>query len=218
MQACPESAFCFDPQIAESLLTHAVRPGDLAALAFAGIIAVLWRADRPMSVPILGIDRESFSRLLSQHFGDAGNALAARLVDGVPHPVSGRYREFTNLRDLLIEHCTTISEESEWLACTVATGSLGENHLWQDLGLPSRKELSRLLMQNFTALAAKNVTDMRWKKFFYKQLCDRAGVNLCKAPSCSECVDYDLCFGPEDKTFPIIAETATVRPWMNVSK
>ncbi len=73
-------------------------------------------------------------------------------------------------------------------------------------------------MQNFTALAAKNVTDMRWKKFFYKQLCDRAGVNLCKAPSCSECVDYDLCFGPEDKTFPIIAETATVRPWMNVSK
>ena len=198
MQVCPQSAFAFDRQIANLLLAHAERPSDLAALAFAGIISILWRNDRPMPVPILGINAQNFSRLLSQYFGDAGKALAARLSDNAPHPVAGRNREFTELRDLLLEHRTSPCEESEWLACAVATGSLGENHLWQDLGLPSRKELSQLLMQNFTALAAKNVNDMRWKKFFYKQLCDRAGVNLCKAPSCSECVDYDHCFGAEE--------------------
>jgi nitrogen fixation protein NifQ len=39
---------------------------------------------------------------------------------------------------------------------------------------------------------------MKWKKFFYKQLCEREGVNACKAPSCAACDDYSKCFGSED--------------------
>jgi len=33
--------------------------------------------------------------------------------------------------------------------------------------------------------------------FFYKMLCDRAEVRLCKAPSCGVCSDYSLCFASE---------------------
>ena len=45
---------------------------------------------------------------------------------------------------------------------------------------------------------ARNDRDMKWKKFLYKQLCDRAEINACRAPSCSVCSDYARCFGPED--------------------
>ena len=45
----------------------------------------------------------------------------------------------------------------------------------------------------------KNTGNMKWKKFFYKQLCDRAEVNLCKAPSCQVGADYRSCFGPEEE-------------------
>lgn len=209
MQPGTASQYSFDPTVADFLLEHAANQNDPVTVAFAGIIAVRWRTDRPIPVPILGLNTNSFARLASRYFGDAGRMLAARVVPGARHPADDRRREFLDLLRLLLEYRTTISEETEWLACAIATGSLGENHLWQDLGLPSRKELSRLLLENFTALAAMNVTDMRWKKFFYKQLCDRAGVNLCKAPSCSECVDYDLCFGPEDRV-DLAAAPATI--------
>jgi len=39
---------------------------------------------------------------------------------------------------------------------------------------------------------------MRWKKFFYRTLCERDGVLLCKAPNCEVCEDYALCFVPEE--------------------
>jgi nitrogen fixation protein NifQ len=52
----------------------------------------------------------------------------------------------------------------------------------------------------FPALAARNVGDMKWKKFFYRQLCEHAAVPICKSPNCADCVDYRACFGPEDDT------------------
>lgn len=58
--------------------------------------------------------------------------------------------------------------------------------------------LSCLLRENFPTLAALNTRDMKWKKFFYRQLCERAGVMICKSPNCAECCDFRACFGPED--------------------
>ena len=74
---------------------------------------------------------------------------------------------------------------------------MADNHLWQDLGLPSRKELSLLMQTHFTGLAQRNSGDMKWKKFLYRQLCERAGLMVCRSPSCGVCSDYQACFGPE---------------------
>ena len=49
----------------------------------------------------------------------------------------------------------------------------------------------------FPGLARKNVQDMKWKKFLYRQLCEREQLLICKSPTCAECSDYDLCFGAE---------------------
>ena len=84
------------------------------------------------------------------------------------------------------------------VAGIVALACLGDDHLWQDLQLASRAELGALLRRWFPALAAKNTGDMKWKKFFYKQLCERAEIQVCRAPSCAVCSDHALCFGPEE--------------------
>lgn len=83
------------------------------------------------------------------------------------------------------------------MAETVAVACLGDDHLWQDLQLPARSELSALMAHWFPRLAARNDRDMKWKKFLYKQLCERAEIQVCKAPSCAVCSDHTLCFGPE---------------------
>jgi nitrogen fixation protein NifQ len=105
--------------------------------------------------------------------------------------------EFDELLELLLLHAEPADEMAHWLAATLATAAQRDNHLWQDMGLPSRRELSAILNQRFPRLAAANVGDMKWKKFFYRQLCQQAGVMICKSPKCSDCTDYAVCFGPE---------------------
>ena len=39
---------------------------------------------------------------------------------------------------------------------------------------------------------------MRWKKYFYRRICDLEGFSLCAAPHCSVCTDFASCFGDED--------------------
>jgi nitrogen fixation protein NifQ len=39
---------------------------------------------------------------------------------------------------------------------------------------------------------------MKWKKFFYRMMCSSEQFRLCAAPVCSECDDFDACFGSED--------------------
>jgi nitrogen fixation protein NifQ len=38
---------------------------------------------------------------------------------------------------------------------------------------------------------------MKWKKFFYRQLCLREEILICKSPTCADCCDQAKCFGPE---------------------
>ena len=86
-----------------------------------------------------------------------------------------------------------------WLAHAITTAAMCENHLWQDKGLPNRKVLAALRQKYVPSLAALNNKDMKWKKFFYRQLCQRAGVLICKSPHCAEFGDYRICFWPENR-------------------
>lgn len=108
--------------------------------------------------------------------------------------------EVEDLVALLVEHADAAAgsaEQVHQVALTVAIASLGDNHLWQDLQLGSRAELSALMRCWFPALVARNVGDMKWKKFLYRELCHRAEILICKSPSCAVCTDQPVCFGPE---------------------
>ena len=109
-----------------------------------------------------------------------------------------RLPEREDLVQLFLEHRTGVNDNEQWLAEIIATACIGFDHLWQDMGLWSRKSLSELIQHNFPTLAALNNRDMKWKKFLYKQLCLQQGIYICRAPSCDVCADYDNCFGSED--------------------
>lgn len=169
---------------------------DPVARAIAGALDAAARGVIQAPTPTLGLDGMRFRALLARHFPGLDEHPCD---DGCP-ALPGD--EFDDLVQLLLAHRSHAGEEAEWLAHAIASACLGGNHLYQDMGLPDRQALSGLLREHFTALFVKNVGNMKWKKFFYKQLCDQAGVQLCQAPSCQVCSDYWNCFGPEDDTFP----------------
>lgn len=108
--------------------------------------------------------------------------------------------EVQDVRQLLLDHADPLAgtpAEIAHMADIVAVACLGDNHLWQDLQLASRTELSALMKHWFPSLVARNSGDMKWKKFLYKQLCEREEIFICKAPSCAVCSDHAVCFGPE---------------------
>ena len=88
--------------------------------------------------------------------------------------------------------------EARMLARLFARRAMENSHLWEDLGLPSRGALSALIRRHLPGLAAANSQNMRWKKFFYRQICSEAAFSLCLSPSCSECEERADCFAPED--------------------
>lgn len=144
--------------------------------------------------PGLGLGPMVFPTLVKRHF--PGFTLPGKLVE---NPLDGERRaERDDLLTLLLEHRAGRDLSELWMAEIVTAACMANDHLWQDLGLWNRADLSRLMLENFPALAAKNVKDMKWKKFLYKQLCQREGVYVCRSPSCEVCADYAKCFGPEE--------------------
>ncbi|QGM47749.1 nitrogen fixation protein NifQ [Methylocystis heyeri] len=105
--------------------------------------------------------------------------------------------EEEQLLDLFMRFRSDTSRQSNWLAAILTRRCMSPNHLWQDLGLNSRVELGRLMREFFPTLAARNVLNMKWKKFFYRCLCEMEGFSLCASPTCQQCNDYNDCFGEE---------------------
>ncbi|AAM54794.2 nitrogen fixation protein NifQ (plasmid) [Rhizobium sp. Pop5] len=102
------------------------------------------------------------------------------------------------LRDMLLGHVRPGDPEGVRFAKIIARRSMREDHLWRDLGLLDKAELRRLLFAHFPALVAGNTNNMRWKKYFYRKICEAEGFSLCSAPSCKECGDFNECFLPEE--------------------
>jgi nitrogen fixation protein NifQ len=143
----------------------------------------------------LGLSAFEFRRMLQHHFpavGPDGLTGSEEWLD------PQRWEEMADLRKLLLRNRSGDAADETWLTEIVIAGCMGSDHLWQDLGLWNRADLSRLMHENFGPLASHNVKDMKWKKFLYKQLCAAEGIYTCRAPSCEVCADYQNCFGPEE--------------------
>ena len=138
----------------------------------------------------LGLGEKTRQRLVAEYFLGFDAPAPVRQSEAVP--------EWSDLQKLLLDHRANEHQSELWIADIVATACTGRDHLWQDLGLANRDELTRLMWVNFPALARANTGDMKWKKFLYRQFCSREGIYVCPAPSCGECKDYAKCFGPEN--------------------
>jgi nitrogen fixation protein NifQ len=140
-----------------------------------------------------GLAEQELNELLAECFPSA----QVRAVAWIPRSDTMGDDETMMVRDLLLAQRSSESEVGRWLAAMVARRAMEPNHLWEDLGLRERAELSRLLMRHFAPLAARNTRNMRWKRFFYRMLCEDDGFVMCTTPVCTQCNDFDLCFGEE---------------------
>lgn len=150
----------------------------------------------------IGLDGEELSELCRLVFPQVSLPEAGEAMVG---------KEEQALRDILWMNCAEASVFELLLTRLIARRSQRPNHLWQDLGLANRTELSMLMQQHFPRLAMKNSADMKWKKFFYRMMCTSEGFRLCSAPVCSECDDFEACFGAEDGE-ALLARIANGKP------
>lgn len=142
----------------------------------------------------LGLDRASLDALTAQW---APGARGLFLLGDEPAALALDEEE-AQLHALLVRFKSDNSPLCGWITSIVTRRAMAPRHLWQDLGLTERRELTRLMREWFPELAAANIDNMKWKKFLYRQICALEGFSLCAAPSCRECADFDCCFGAED--------------------
>lgn len=181
------------PFLSRSLAPDACDPFDGHVLACVfSIGATEWNSGGSLA-DALGISGKALRSAIYHYFPGTIGQLE---LCGLDCEVSVTDEE-QSLRLLLQRSRSTSGPLDSLLAIILARRAMRPNHLWQDLGLTNRGELSALMQRHFAPLVLRNQQDMKWKKFFYRMICHDDSYRLCAAPSCSECSDFHGCFGDE---------------------
>ncbi len=182
--------------VMEAILRRA-DPPPLARAAIAGVSRNAQTGDLPLFAATLGFDRREFRALVAACLPGAEEppewtACAHALCAGQCPTL------FAPLTQLLFEHRASnlAQRPARWLAHAVAAAGFGSRHLWQDLGLSGRSEVSRLLRLCFPALAAGNTADLKWKRYLFQTLGEQLDRPNLRPPGCAECDSYTECFSP----------------------
>ena len=179
-------------------------PPDISQLALAAVAAVLAHARQgllPSFSITLGLDYAAYRQLLLQH------SAAAQTHAAIPEheyatTLATCPAQFVDLVDLLLHQRSGDSIENERLARAIAAASFGSRHLWQDLGMSGRNDVSALLQEFFPAFYAGNVHNYKWKKFLFAELGQRQGAPNLRPPKCSGCDQFHTCFPEADASSP----------------
>lgn len=171
------------------------RPEDLLDRAIIGVLRHAQEGDLPLFAWTLGLTQTAYRQMLAQRFPELRaltpipEAQYLALLQAVP-------ADFYPLRNMLMMHrsATADKQQADWLARALAIACQGGRHLWQDLGLQGRDEVSRLLQDYFAPLAERNIHHLKWKKWIYQELGQHLGQKNLQAPQCRRCPDYSICF------------------------
>lgn len=149
---------------------------------------------------LLGLSASQWDGLVTRHFAgplalhDAPDLPGTR---GLRSPVDSaattttmtrsqhEHVEFVSaLRALLLQYVNPAVSvaDAQCLAAIIAHACLRPDHLWRDLGLAGRDEVSAMLERYFPSLIVLNVENLRWKKFLARQLALSLGKEPGPAP------------------------------------
>ena len=173
--------------------------GAAADAPMASLLASLWLG-RSALPPRLGLRAWGFRALVRECFpGFPKSAALPQPMANAPCRLGqfGIADELQDLERLLLSGRATAAPNSRRLAKLLAVGCMGFGHMWKDMGFASRAELRTLLAVASPKVVQRNVHDMRWKKFLYRELCKSEAGYVCRAPSCDACVGYAECFEAE---------------------
>ena len=161
--------------------------------AIACMLASLFVGDGAMPL-WLGLNEIQFTAMIKLYYPGSSLEFSQSNTGEVEFDRSDEQGE---LYELLVANRADSKPDLIWMAHIVTAGCMGSNHLWQDLGLWERPDLTNLMNVSFPDLAKRNDKNMKWKKFLYKQLCQQEGIYTCRSPSCEVCAEYKECFAPE---------------------
>ena len=145
---------------------------------------------------LLGLPQPAWRALLERHFVHAPAPVFASLP-GLPPVDTSEHATFVEtLHALLLTYASAAVDTNDvrCLASIIAHACLRPDHLWRDLGLAGREEVTWMLTRYFPALVLLNVDNLRWKKFLAQQRALSLGLEPGPAPGCPGCEDYGHCF------------------------
>lgn len=163
---------------------------ELAVLAISSVIRAGNRGDLPLFAATLGLPEQEFSAPLAKQAQprvQISRIHADLLDDWLPD-------RFPLLVKMLWGHRTSDHRLSQRLTLALSAACFGRQHLWQDLGLRGRADVSSLISQWFPTLFALNTQDLKWKRFFFQELGTRLGEPDLRPPGCDGCDNKLSCF------------------------
>lgn len=163
---------------------------EIAASVITNVMCTADNGDLPLFAATLGIPSKEFAMLLdgqSQPLFQFNSLHAKLLADWLPGL-------FLPLVELLWDYQCR-QDRLGWLVShAVACACFGHRHLWQDLGLNEREDVTRLLLRHCPGLAARNTQNMKWKHFLFSELGKRLGQSDLEPPGCGGCDQVRACF------------------------
>ena len=179
----------------DALLASATDATSPDAVLFAKLIAARETRDE---LPLLGLSRAQIAGLFERHFARCAPPAAAAHLGTIAVRPAVHATFVTQMRSLLLSEASpsVSSDDAQCLSSIIAHACLRPDHLWRDLGLSGRDEVSAMLDRYFPDLAARNVDNLRWKKFLAQQLALSLGEEPGPAPGCPGCEDFTFCFPP----------------------
>lgn len=143
----------------------------------------------------LGLTRAALDALRSRHFPSASPLHATP-----EHIAASNHQPFVDaLCAMLLSHESALARtdaDAQCLATIIATACLRPDHLWRDLGLDGRDDVTAILTRHYPRLVARNTDNTRWKKFLARELALAEGRVPAPAPGCPGCEDYGYCYPP----------------------
>lgn len=161
--------------------------GAVERRAIAAVITLAVDGSLPPAARWLGLGPAEYARL--NHLTDIDDDLDAPPPDLVAPPIM-----LIPLLEMLWAFRANDEPLTRLVAGTIACACFGSRHLWQDLGLSGRQDVSGLLSRHFPALARGNTQALRWKHYLFLRLGDEQGLQDLRPPHCEQCEDFASCF------------------------
>lgn len=179
----------------QSLLSAAANADTPDARLFGTLVAARARRNE---LGLLGLSHPQLAAVLARQFPRQPAADAAALVPTAAIALlpSTHAAFVATLHARLMDDANPAvdRDDASCLASIIAHACLRPDHLWRDLGLDGRDAVSAMLDRYFPALAARNVTHLRWKKFLAQEVAASLDVAPGPAPGCPGCEDFGVCF------------------------
>lgn len=157
---------------------------------------------------LLGLSAQALAGLAQRHFVADAMALPLSLLPASPDqpqvlkalPITDEtHAAFAAaMREWLIGLASSDVDaaDAQCLATILAHACLRPDHLWRDLGLTGRDDVTHMLTRFFPEVVTRNREGLRWKKLLARELARATGGEPGPAPGCPGCEDFGFCFAP----------------------